>query len=475
MDLPLVLNLTLGLIFLYLILSLLASEIQELIATVLQWRAEHLKKSIEILLTGDSEGAKESLGIEFADRLYRNPIVRSLNQQAKGPLAEFFRRISHGFEAAYRNVTGGRAVFGKKYPDDPNSKEYFRSGPSYIPAASFAIALLNELEIDDLTHGHNCKLLRRAVDDRLQLIRSLITSLSSSPQSDLMVSLDALEQRLEATYFNCFTRRVNFEASINAVISQCLHFLEALEKMLEEDPDEVRATLRRQLPYLRQAIALREQEPTMVEHVENILASKSVPDHLKNTLVALAKDADTAADAVTGRVKAFEHQVENWFSRSMERASGVYKRNARGVAILIGCLIAVSTNADTLYVVNRLSKDAGLRASITEAANALILQSSGSPDPNAAGLTDEKLATLKETVNTALEDLPLPIGWDPVITAAQTDQAGQWRVPILRRIAGWLVTGIAISMGASFWYSLLGKVVRVRNTGDVPPDSRSSD
>lgn len=43
MNLPFILDVAIGLIFIYLILSLLASEIQELIATVFQWRAEHLK------------------------------------------------------------------------------------------------------------------------------------------------------------------------------------------------------------------------------------------------------------------------------------------------------------------------------------------------------------------------------------------------------------------------------------------------
>ena len=48
MNLLFILDIALGLVFTYLILSLLASEILELIATLLQWRAAHLRKSIEI-------------------------------------------------------------------------------------------------------------------------------------------------------------------------------------------------------------------------------------------------------------------------------------------------------------------------------------------------------------------------------------------------------------------------------------------
>jgi hypothetical protein len=38
-----------------------------------------------------------------------------------------------------------------------------------------------------------------------------------------------------------------------------------------------------------------------------------------------------------------------------------------------------------------------------------------------------------------------------------------------RILLGWLVSGIAISMGAPFWFDLLGKIVNVRNSGGKPP------
>ncbi len=54
MNLPFILNVLISVVFIYLILSLLASEIQELITTLLQWRAKHLKDSIESLISGGS-------------------------------------------------------------------------------------------------------------------------------------------------------------------------------------------------------------------------------------------------------------------------------------------------------------------------------------------------------------------------------------------------------------------------------------
>ena len=41
-------------------------------------------------------------------------------------------------------------------------------------------------------------------------------------------------------------------------------------------------------------------------------------------------------------------------------------------------------------------------------------------------------------------------------------------------LIGWLISGIAIAMGAPFWFDLLGKVMNVRNTGK-PPKSSTTD
>ena len=35
-------------------------------------------------------------------------------------------------------------------------------------------------------------------------------------------------------------------------------------------------------------------------------------------------------------------------------------------------------------------------------------------------------------------------------------------------ILGWSLSGLAIAMGAPFWFDVLGKVVNVRNTGPKP-------
>lgn len=70
----------------------------------------------------------------------------------------------------------------------------------------------------------------------------------------------------------------------------------------------------------------------------------------------------------------------------------------------------------------------------------------------------------------------LPLGWGEANRNQQlgrdpdSNQPNQ-NIPFLlwlRIPLGWIVSGLAISMGASFWFDLLGKLVNVRNAGKRP-------
>jgi hypothetical protein len=109
MSLPLILDITIGLIFIYLIFSLLASEIQEMISTVLQWRAVHLKKSIEILVAGDAEESDDDRVINFVNELYNHPLIKAINQESKG-ISNLPRRFTWLLSSLLGQVTlsGGK-------------------------------------------------------------------------------------------------------------------------------------------------------------------------------------------------------------------------------------------------------------------------------------------------------------------------------------------------------------------------------
>lgn len=145
MNLSAVLDIAIGVIFIYLILSLLASEIQELVATVLQWRAKHLKESIENLLVGDNKkDPPEMLAAKrLANQLYTNPLIENVNQEATGLIVNLLRKPTWQLGKKYQLVTENEeTVFGRGK----------HTGPSYIPSETFATTLLETLKIPNLTH-----------------------------------------------------------------------------------------------------------------------------------------------------------------------------------------------------------------------------------------------------------------------------------------------------------------------------------
>jgi len=46
---------------------------------------------------------------------------------------------------------------------------------------------------------------------------------------------------------------------------------------------------------------------------------------------------------------------------------------------------------------------------------------------------------------------------------------------ILAVVSGWVITAVAVAMGAPFWFDLLGKVMNVRNAGKPVKTAADSD
>ncbi|MGB5899841.1 MAG: hypothetical protein WBG66_16725, partial [Geitlerinemataceae cyanobacterium] len=139
MNLPFVVDIAIGLMFTYLTLSLLSSEIQELITTLLQWRAQHLKNSISILLSSGQMSSDIKQITALTERLYANPFINSLNQEAKGKLARGFRKVAQSVTSKYYDLL-----------DADNPFRFQDSAPSYIPAEAFANSLITTFKLPEI-------------------------------------------------------------------------------------------------------------------------------------------------------------------------------------------------------------------------------------------------------------------------------------------------------------------------------------
>jgi hypothetical protein len=73
----------------------------------------------------------------------------------------------------------------------------------------------------------------------------------------------------------------------------------------------------------------------------------------------------------------------------------------------------------------------------------------------------------------ALDSLGLPIGWSHVRLSSAGKPATGWDVLkfIVISLLGWLMTGVAATLGAPFWFDVLNKVMVIRST--VKPREKS--
>lgn len=79
-----ILDVAIGLIFVFLIMSLIVTAVSELIASALSWRAKYLEEGILNLFRPSADGG-ESKASEIAAKIYDHPLVNSLSRPGGKP------------------------------------------------------------------------------------------------------------------------------------------------------------------------------------------------------------------------------------------------------------------------------------------------------------------------------------------------------------------------------------------------------
>ncbi len=195
----------------------------------------------------------------------------------------------------------------------------------------------------------------------------------------------------------------------------------------------------------------------LAQLLTRIEASNQISPCLKDNLRRLARSAETRAKTTELQMEQFKQEISLWYEFSMDRLSGVYRRKTKLMTILIGSILAVLINADSLFMLRRISENTATRSVIIE--NALQIQGCE---------TDLSSTQCMAQLDTLLDGTTIPIGWHPVNFHQQFPKYAP--TYLLRAVVGWLLTGIAISMGSRFWFQILEQFVEVRETGEKPDE-----
>jgi hypothetical protein len=188
-----------------------------------------------------------------------------------------------------------------------------------------------------------------------------------------------------------------------------------------------------------------------------------------------------------------QKQVEDWYDSSMDRVSGWYKRRSQVIVFVMGVVMTVLVNADCIQIGKRLFTDASLRDAVGRLAGQIKQTPRPSPAPANNGLSPSAGAQVPGTSNgQAQPAAPLnnptpeaqatnqPSAADLKGELADLDSIGlplgtpEWKWAYFGdHWLGWLITVLAISLGAPFWFDLLNKFMVIRST--VKPSEKSGD
>lgn len=242
-----------------------------------------------------------------------------------------------------------------------------------------------------------------------------------------------------------------------------------------------------------------------------------LPDQdLKNVLNQLLRESG-------GQLDLFRVEVRNWYGNVMDRASGWYKRYTQKILVFLGLGIAIVFNADTIGIYERLSSDPEQLARVVALADdylaaregmttqealrptyrrpippqapvaapnsgytapVMVYDSLGNPlaervipvtpletvpippptDTAGYAAFQNKLDEFRNILNYEFDSVraPLGLGWQGV------DLVGMDLYGLITKFLGFILTALAVSLGAPFWFDLLRKVANIRGSGGKP-------
>ncbi len=378
-----VVDIAIGLIFVYLVFSVAASRINEYVASRLQWRAQGLERGLLVMLDGQAAERKSPGAV--ADGRPARPADTSGNGAARPA-----------------DTTGNTAALSaaavKRHPEVAALDAALEGGRriSYLPSRTLASAVFDLL----------------APPATLLLDRLDLTRLSA----DAQVALDDVRHRPETAKVEAFAATLEPDDAGN-----------------REVVGDLLAAVRR--------------DP--LERVRVSLLGLPAGHPARRPLLRLLEDAEKDRDK-------FRDGVERWFDEQMGRLSGWYKRRVQRWIIVYGVALTIIFNVDTVGIAGSL-----WRTPTERAAAAAVASVTAGKDINGV-----------DTSLDGLSRLAVPIGWSPphVQDRVSSDPRhvpatpAQW----LLKIAGWLITIGALAFGAPFWFDALGKLARLRNTGEKP-------
>ena len=454
MNLGAIVEVAIGLIFVWIVLSLATIQIQEWINVKLDKRARDMEDAIHELF------ANPNLKAQF----YDHPIIRGLtSKKRKEP-----SRIPAWF---YR------------YPILRGFTKEIRKLPSYIPSQQFSLALF---EIT-MTAGTESSLIQQGL---LKIRDDLENDKKITPQQAVITELNLLvdfaRSAASTEAGTAFTKRTL--AALKTRVEEFSLKYPELSPLIEAALDEASKRKDEIDDLLKHKEAPRGSD-AFANLRRGVAALSVISPEINQSLNALLANIEEYVGEKESKLAKARQNVEQWFDDSMDRVSGVFKRYSQWMALVIGFLIALGLNVDSVDLTLYLWREPTVRQALAEnAAQFNLSQQDLEANP------EEALQNFRNE----FVGLNLPIGWGftRVSTSSFYDDQCQlfpregqaFGLPVIGsnlcitppnsnnqanlglKVLGILLTALAARQGAPFWFDILKRVVNLRGTGANPAE-----
>ena len=203
----------------------------------------------------------------------------------------------------------------------------------------------------------------------------------------------------------------------------------------------------------------KEQFKAVVEKIKEM----ELDDRVETPAVGILK---LMQEESQGSMEYLQSEIEKWYSEVMQRASGWYKRKTQLTIFVIGFLVSITFNADTLNIASYLKNDPEARAQVVEMASTYVEQaenmSGDGTEQSAQELMDSARALIDEEIQSVSSVLGL--GWEGGFSQGMAEAFGApFSLQVFGiKLFGWLMTTFALSLGAPFWFDVLNKAMNLR-------------
>jgi hypothetical protein len=315
------LDVVIGLVFIFLLYSLLATILCEIIALHLGLRARNLQHAIRRMLE-DSP------------------------QTSEWKVTAFFKNVWQNFSNFFFNREGpGACVFYNLPVIKYLARNTLYSKPSYITRQNFSKGMMEifrryggDEAMSDLEKIQNVLKGALAYPGVLKEIKEAINSGTKVEIAgqDQKIDYSAIRKIID-TKVKAVDTGLNLDAAQQKLLNKVLNILKS-----SGTPEKDKAVVYK------------------IDELLNLFGHET-----RSHLTSLLKDANND-------LLKFRLHLEQWFDDTMDRATGWYKQKIQFVLLIIGLVLALAFNANTIEIIKKLSVDTDAREKLVQMATEYV-------------------------------------------------------------------------------------------------------